>query len=68
MSKTSRSYYYAVRVDLDDNGNLIRTEIDGEIDLNSETPVWNHLTNEWEAVSNDEEDSRIMRNLEARLG
>ena len=67
-SKTSRSYYYAVRVDVDDSGNLIRAEIDGEIDLNSETPVWNHLTNEWEAVSNDDEDGRIMRNLEARLG
>lgn len=67
-SKTSRSYYYAVRVDVDDTGNLIRAEIDGETDLNSETPVWNHLTNEWEAVSNDDEDGRIMRNLEARLG
>lgn len=63
----SRSYYYAVRVDLDDTGNLIRAEIDGEIDLNSETPVWNHLTAEWESVVNDDEDQRIMRNLKARL-
>lgn len=63
----SRSYYYAVRVDVDDLGNHIRTQIDGEIDLDSETPVWNHLTAEWESVVNDDEDQRIMRNLEARL-
>lgn len=67
-SNVSRSYYYTVRVDVDDMGNLLHTEIDGETDLNAETPVWNHLTDEWEAVANDGEDQRIMRNLEARLG